>query len=267
MPKLTLGGLLAQTYDNLEVTMIRHENNQIARNLGASMARGEFLFFCDDDIVLDPKCFELMVLALSECPTAAYVYCDYGRQGIDDNKPHIARPFNADELREDNYISTMSLIRKKDFTCFDPQIKRLQDWDLWLEMLDRGLHGVYLPFKGFVAYYDADSISLREDWAESRRIVLNKHTQITQYTLVAGHPSRDGGDIEIIEDNNGTRIIMAEDIDADQIVQDDGAQVMDIEEKEGSPIIEDLRKNCYPTYWRAACLKAETLEVEDYYGS
>ena len=43
------------------------------------------------------------------------------------------------------YIHTTSLIRKKDFPGFDENIKRLQDWDLWLTMLEQGKRGIWIP--------------------------------------------------------------------------------------------------------------------------
>jgi len=43
------------------------------------------------------------------------------------------------------YIHTTSLIRKKHFPGFDKKLKRFQDWDLWLTMLDRGYKGKFIP--------------------------------------------------------------------------------------------------------------------------
>jgi hypothetical protein len=43
------------------------------------------------------------------------------------------------------YIHTTSLIRRDHFVGFDPSLKRFQDWDLWLTMMEKGDHGYYLP--------------------------------------------------------------------------------------------------------------------------
>lgn len=43
------------------------------------------------------------------------------------------------------FIHTTSLLRRNDFPGFDENIKRLQDWDLWLTMLEQGRTGVWLP--------------------------------------------------------------------------------------------------------------------------
>ena len=41
----------------------------------------------------------------------------------------------------------MSLIRRKDFpqSGWDESIKKLQDWDLWLQMLSEGKTGLWIP--------------------------------------------------------------------------------------------------------------------------
>jgi hypothetical protein len=43
-----------------------------------------------------------------------------------------------------NYIHTTSLIRREQFPGFDSAIKRFQDWDLWLTILERGGRGTFI---------------------------------------------------------------------------------------------------------------------------
>ncbi len=111
-----------------------------ARNYGAQRARGEFLLFCDDDIIMRPDMLEIMLNTLKENPNASYVYSSfkYGR------KTFRLWPFSVEKLREMPYIHTCSLIRKEHFPGFDENIKRLQDWDLWLTMLECGYKGVWI---------------------------------------------------------------------------------------------------------------------------
>jgi len=42
------------------------------------------------------------------------------------------------------YIHTTSLIKKDYFPGFDENIKRFQDWDLWLTMLQSGHTGYFI---------------------------------------------------------------------------------------------------------------------------
>jgi hypothetical protein len=76
-----------------------------------------------------------------------------------------------------NYISTMSLMKRSIFPGFDPNIKRLQDYDLFLTLVETGYIGAWIDECLFTAIYSKGGISLRgtEDWTESVKIVKKKH--------------------------------------------------------------------------------------------
>ena len=105
--------------------------------------RAKYMLFCDADIVLKPDCLEKMVRALEAHPEASYAYSSF-KFGW---KKFKLWPFNAVKLRQMPYIHTTSLIRAEHFpaTGWDESVKRLQDWDLWLTMLEQGHTGVWIP--------------------------------------------------------------------------------------------------------------------------
>jgi glycosyltransferase involved in cell wall biosynthesis len=125
------------------LTLIRQENRggPAARNRGFAASTGEFVLFCDADIVWEKDAFERMAAALETHPEAAYAYGSF-RFGW---KTFRLWPFDAERLKRHNYIHTGSLIRREAFPGFDESLKRFQDWDLWLTMLERGLTGVWVP--------------------------------------------------------------------------------------------------------------------------
>jgi glycosyltransferase involved in cell wall biosynthesis len=112
-----------------------------ARNRGAREARGDFLFFCDADAVLQPAALETLLNALNNDPGASYAYPSFywGR------KLFKVGPFEQEKLKAAPGIHTMALIRRADFPAagWDENIKKLQDWDLWLTMLEAGKYGVW----------------------------------------------------------------------------------------------------------------------------
>jgi len=118
-----------------------HSGAPRARNAGAKLARGSYLLFADADLIFDQTALKKMFAALKNNPQAAYAYCSF-KFGW---KKFTGRTFNAAALRQNNYIHTSALIRRECFPGFDEQLKRFQDWDLWLTMLKGGHVGVFVP--------------------------------------------------------------------------------------------------------------------------
>ncbi|MEY4744187.1 MAG: hypothetical protein RL272_132 [Candidatus Parcubacteria bacterium] len=125
------------------IDYVEQENRggNAARNRGFREARGDFLLFCDADVIMRRDMLETMLAALREHPEASYVYSSF-KFGW---KKFRLWPFDAAKLRKMNYIHTTSLIRREHFPGFDEKIKRLQDWDLWLTMLEQGRVGRWIP--------------------------------------------------------------------------------------------------------------------------
>lgn len=123
-------------------TFISLEKNSgacVARNTGIDAASGDAYFFADADIILEKDAIEKMVEALEANPDAWYAFGDtnFGKRLLP------AREYSAEELRKNNYIATMSLIRADKNARFDESLKRFQDWDFWLTIASRGGYGVY----------------------------------------------------------------------------------------------------------------------------
>jgi hypothetical protein len=59
---------------------------------------------------------------------------------------------------------------------FDENIKRFQDWDIYLTMLERGIEGILTPNTFFWAYYlDEGITSNNVDVNEAVFAIRNKH--------------------------------------------------------------------------------------------
>jgi hypothetical protein len=144
-----------------------------ARNLGAEAAKGEYLFFCDSDVMLYAECIETLVRCLLEVPGADFAYGGFiwGAQRV------IPKEFNEQRLREGNYVTTMSLMRRAKFPGWDEKLKRHQDWDMWLTMVDNGSMGVCCGTYLFETPVREGSISSDDNVSmmESKHIVTLKH--------------------------------------------------------------------------------------------
>ncbi|PJA47605.1 hypothetical protein CO172_00660 [Candidatus Uhrbacteria bacterium CG_4_9_14_3_um_filter_36_7] len=141
-------GSTDQTLEVLEsfknkIILINQENqgNQRARNRGFEASSGDFVLFCDADIVMRPDMLEKMYEKIERHPEVSYVYSRF-RFGW---KKFSSFPFDPARLERMNYIHTTSLIRHDHFPGFDENIKKFQDWDIWLSLLSQGHIGVFIP--------------------------------------------------------------------------------------------------------------------------
>lgn len=133
----------SSVYKELNIHVINQENRgaPAARNAGFVSSRGEYVIFWDADTVGVPAMLAKMKAALDSNPEAAYAYSGF-KFGC---KKFACRSFDASALKQNNYIDVTSLIRRGDFSGFDESLKRFQDWDLWLTLLEKNKTGVFVP--------------------------------------------------------------------------------------------------------------------------
>lgn len=145
------------------IKIITQENSgaPVARNRGAEVATGEYVLFCDADIVLAPQAIEVMQKALDQNPKSGYAYSSFRFGG----KLFSLWPFDADRLKQMPYIHTTSLIRRKLFPGFDQSLRRFQDWDLWLTLLESGHEGVWIDEVLFTVKSGGTMSSWLPSWA------------------------------------------------------------------------------------------------------
>lgn len=126
----------------LSVAEQENQGAPSARNNGFGKSKGEYLLFCDADAILKPQALGIMLQALQYNPKASYAYSSF----LWGKKLFKLEQFNAKKLKQMPYIHTMSLIRREHFpkNGWDESIKKLQDWDLWLTMLDQGHVGIWI---------------------------------------------------------------------------------------------------------------------------
>lgn len=119
----------------------QYQQNQgapVARNVGAALTSGTYLIFVDADVQANPNMLERLKQALDEHTEASYAYSGF----LWGHRRFHSRIFDPEALKRQNYIHTTTLIRREAFIGFDPKLKRLQDWDLWLTMLEHDKKGV-----------------------------------------------------------------------------------------------------------------------------
>ncbi len=134
--------------DKIKTYHIAHAGAAKARNFGFAKSTGQYIFFCDSDVVfLKNNALEKMLAMLETHTDKGYCYAAF-KYGL---KTFPLFPFDAEKLKHNNYISTMTLVRRSALEKlvfpnlpFDEALKRFQDWDLWLALLEKGETGVFL---------------------------------------------------------------------------------------------------------------------------
>ncbi len=136
-----------------------------ARNRGFAASKGEYVIFWDADTIAKPQMLQKMYDALQKNSEAAYAYSQF-KFGW---KKMKSQNFDEEKLKKINYIDTTSLVRRGALLThpeawrmasppfqggagvvaaegpWDETLKRFQDWDLWLTLLERGKTGVFIP--------------------------------------------------------------------------------------------------------------------------
>lgn len=176
----TLNSLAQQTFQGFKTVVVKDQGMGAnwARNRGFIQCDTEYALFSDNDIEWKPGAIATMLRVLKRFSDVSYCYgryIVYGGEGPEQGTVWSHEPWSAEMLKHHNYISTMSLIRSKDFPGFDESIQRLQDWDLWLTMLEQGKRGIYCEDLVFTTKVRPGITHGGPDWFESENIVRRKH--------------------------------------------------------------------------------------------
>lgn len=151
----------------------------ICRNRGAAKATREFICFADDDTIYGSDYLSTLHAAL-EKDAAAYAYGDYfGLPMPGFSMPlageQLARAFDPVALCTSNYIHTSALIRREASPRFDESLGRLQDWDLWLTLLEAGYRGLYVPGARLLGFVIDVGITASDDLEHWIGVIRRKH--------------------------------------------------------------------------------------------
>jgi len=126
--------------DRIEYIEGINQGGNAARNKGFARSTGDYVIFHDADGIMRPDMLETLFATLESHPEASYAYSRFTHEG----RHFKSAPFDPELLKRMNFIHTTSLIRRAHFPGFDPEIKKLQDWDLWLTMLGEDHVGVFV---------------------------------------------------------------------------------------------------------------------------
>ena len=170
--------------------VLHHERNRglpAARNTGFRVASGEFVLPVDDDDLFSPD-FLWRAAALMLSPENAHVGFVYSWVNLKGSEKGIlvTEEWLPERMLVKNLCCSCSVIRKSAWLSvggYDETFLRgLEDWDLWLLMLEKGFSGSLLP-EPMVTYVRSSSSMLAdlhtngEYWLVRERLVA-KHRDL-----------------------------------------------------------------------------------------
>ena len=177
-PELVSGSI------SIKVITQPNQGAPTARNRGFSESKGEYVIFWDADTLARPQMLAKMHTALQKHPDASYAYSQFKfgwkkikSQHFDADKLKKINYIDATSLIRRSALVDSPLGRgrpaRNALACeagggeletfkspsyqegvggvaeamgpFDTSLKRFQDWDLWLSLLEQGKTGVFIP--------------------------------------------------------------------------------------------------------------------------
>jgi GT2 family glycosyltransferase len=192
----TLPSLKGQTYKNIQIIEIidrELKGASWARNEGLKQAKGEYIFFCDNDLELESDCLENLYNTLKNNPWAKWAFGRFMIDGREFNRNKGEVPIKKGSKEHVEYfhgISTMSLIDAKAKPRFDEALKRYDDWDLWITLDTAGHKPVFCDKLLFKTVNRPHGISSGNNVEESKAKLYAKHIKTKIADIVIPHHNR-----------------------------------------------------------------------------
>ncbi len=120
---------------SFNVIEIEHGGAQKARNAGAKYASGDLICFFDSDCVIEPGTSKMWVEQFDKRPEVGFVYSGYKFFG--EKYAIDSQTWDPWTLRVRNYISGCFPMRKALYPGWTEGLKSLQDWDMWLSLVEK----------------------------------------------------------------------------------------------------------------------------------
>lgn len=176
--------ILEKWQDRVKIFNQKNMGAPTARNFGFKQSHGDYVIFCDSDVVMRSDMLQKMYETLEKNKDKAYTYSSF-KFGW---KTFKIWPYDLDKLKLGPYIPTTSLISRSFFPGFDPILKKFQDWDLWLTISEHGGSGIWINEVLFCAktggtmsrwlpkfFYKLSWLKFVKKYNQAKEIIKKKH--------------------------------------------------------------------------------------------
>lgn len=168
------------------VRYVRQDNAGacVARNYGIAISRGVLIAFQDSDDEWLPGKLEAQLMARGSTPSLVFtshtvIFID----GKKETRPRPGASLGNRQLLQHNFISTQTAMIDRTVlgeARFDARLTRLQDWDLWLSLVETSKLPIKFVEKSYVTLYrQEDSVTnSEENYYRSLAVIVRKHSTL-----------------------------------------------------------------------------------------
>lgn len=168
---------IIKSFPEVKYKVIEHGGAPKARNEGFKMSTGEIVLFSDSDVYWNAGILRKMNEEFEKDPDLGFVYA--GFRWSDMSGAHVPCDFDPYLLKICNFIDTGNPVRREwveKVGGWDESLKRWQDWDLWLRIVEAGAKGKKISDISRSADPPKEgSISGTDNYAPTYHIVRQKH--------------------------------------------------------------------------------------------
>jgi glycosyltransferase involved in cell wall biosynthesis len=135
------------THPRLRVLRTPNQGVARARNCGISAASGVYILPLDADDRITPAYLAHAVPILDQCSEVGFVGCHYRTFGERQDE-YTASSYSLPALLVENTVPIASVFRREAWQKiggYCPELNSIEDWDLWIGMLEAGYTGHVLP--------------------------------------------------------------------------------------------------------------------------
>jgi glycosyltransferase involved in cell wall biosynthesis len=118
-----------------------------ARNYGITQATGEYILPLDADDRIRPEYAARAAAILDAHPDVVFVGCHYRTFGLRQAE-YRPKEYRLPDMLVENVVPISSVFRRsvwEEAGGYSPELNSIEDWDLWIGMLEHGGRGVVIP--------------------------------------------------------------------------------------------------------------------------